>query len=335
MSPGEALPTTAELIKEFEASQSTISNALTRLISQGIVERPHGRKRLVVAEHGAFSLFKITLIKPLWPSPDYDALLQAVYEAGSQEHWSFSVQTFTDIGSLNWARAIGDSDAVILMGPGNIPRHLYQALNSSRRPIVLMRDKPEGLKTNFVWVNDRAVGRLATEHLLGVGHRRIAVMLSEPVNASSSQRMSGWREALKNAGVTDFDQLILDCTVRPGSEATTGSYRLLASILEKSPPQFTAIFCVSWTGALAAMRALREIGRNIPDDVSIITYGSEAAFGEFLNPPLTLIRTDVRHHAAEAIRMVRTALTKANTPPETVLLEPVIEIRGTTAPCRS
>ena len=334
MPPGEPIPTMAELIAEFNASQSTISNALARLRSQGLVERPQGRKRLVVAEHPARALFKITLLKPLWPSPDYDALLQAIYEAGTQENWTFDVATFTEIGSLNWARAIGDSDAVILMMPGTIPDQLAKTLNSLRQPLVILRDNPESVRANYIWVDDRAVGRMATEHLLALGHRRIAILLSEPVNASSSSRMRGWRDALKEAGVADFDNLIFDCSVRKGTNAIKGSYeRFVAILRQPALPEFSAVFCVGWTGALAAMRALRESGREIPGDVSVITYGSEAAFGAFLNPPLTTVRTDVREHAAEAIRVLRNALTTVDAPPETVLLKPDLDICGTTAPC--
>ncbi|MEJ0001466.1 MAG: substrate-binding domain-containing protein [Verrucomicrobiota bacterium] len=285
MPPGEAIPTMAELTSEFKASQATISLALTRLRNQGIIERPQGRKRLVVAEHNTQSLFKITLLKPLWPSPDYDALLQAIYEAGLAEHWNFNVQTFTDIATVNWTRATGDSDAVILICPAAIPPHLTQPLNSLRKPLVLMRDKPEGVKASFVWVDDRAVGRMATEHLLELGHRRIAVMLSEPVNSSSSQRMMGWRDALKDAGITDVNGLILDCTVRMQADAIKGSYDRLSVLLQQgNVPEFSAVFCVGWTGALAAMRALRETGLDIPRDVSVITYGSEAALWRVPQP---------------------------------------------------
>ncbi len=275
------------------------------------------------------------MLKPLWPSPDYDALLQAIYDAGSREHWTFNVQTFTEIGTLNWSRAVGDSDAVILMMPGTIPRHLVQPLNSSRRPIVVLRDRPDDVKANYVWVDDRQVGRMATEHLLSLGHRRIAVMLSEPPNMSSTQRMTGWRDALREAGVTDFDKLIFDCSVRSGTNAITGSYEKF-NILLRQPevPEFSAVFCVGWTGALSAMRALRETGREIPRDVSLITYGSESAFGDFLNPPLTTVKTDVTAHAAEVIRMLRNALNQGDTEPEAILLKPDLNIRGTTAPYR-
>jgi LacI family transcriptional regulator len=157
-------------------------------------------------------------------------------------------------------------------------------------------------------------------------------MLSEPVNSSSSQRMMGWRDALRDAGITDMNNLIFDCSVRPGTNAITGSYERLTSLLEKGVPDFSAIFCVGWTGALATMRALRENGREIPKDVSVITYGSEAAFSAFLNPPLTTVSTDVNTHAAEAIRLVRTALSDTSAQHESILLKPTIDIRGTTAP---
>ena len=334
MPPGEPIPTMTELIAEFDSSQATISQALSRLRIQGIIERPPGRKRLVVAENAAYSLFKVTVIKPLWPSPDFDALLQAIYEEGLKEHWTFDVMVFTELGSLNWSRAVAQSDAFILISPANIPRHLAQAIVNSRKPVVLMRDNIAGVKANYICVDDRAVGQVATEHLINLGHKKVAVMLSEPVNSSSSMRMMGWRDAMKTAGISNRDKLIYDCSVRPGTDALSGSYERLLPLIKDGKMDFTAIFCVAWTGALAAMRALRESGCDVPSDVSLITYGSEGIFAAFLNPPLTLVRTDVRKHASEAIRLIKNGLEGADSNFETIILQPDIELRGTTAPLK-
>ena len=331
MVPGEPLPTVIVLMREFDASQATISSALRRLRSQGLIERPMGKKRLVVANVSARTLFRLSFIRSLWATPDHDAVFNAIYEEGHNEHWGFDVHNFSDVASLNLEHAVGDNDGAIILGLGtNPPAHLVKALQSSRKPLVFLRERPEGIQSSLVWVDDREVGNMATNHLLGLGHRRILIMLSEPPNASSSLRLLGWRDALQAAGEKNFEELIVDCSVKPGNDAIGGSYERLMMWFKEPTPEFTAMFCTSWTGALAAMRAFRETGRSIPDDVSLITYGSEAAFSAFLNPPLTTVRTDVKVHAREAIRLMRAALTNVQAKGETLLLKPTMAVRGST-----
>jgi LacI family transcriptional regulator len=193
-----------------------------------------------------------------------------------------------------------------------------------------MRDKPEGADGSLVWVDDRKIGVMATGHLLRLGHRRIAVMLSEPLDPSSSRRLTGWREAMRAANQKGCDDLIVDCSVNSGEDAIVGSYERLLDWLKRPKCEFTALFCVSWTGALAAMRALRENGMEVPRDVSLITYGSEGAFSEFLNPPLTTVRTEVRQHAIHAVRLVKEALTQERWNSEKVIVEAHIVERKST-----
>ena len=332
MLPGEPLPTVAELKAEFEASQVTISAALERLRRQGLVEIPEGRGRLVVAQASARTLFTVSFIRHLWFTPDYEAVFNAIYKAGHDRHWGFTVYTFADVGSLSMDRALADADAAIILGLGyaSPPAHLIKSFNNSRKPIIFLRDKPENVQASLLWVDDREFGRLATHHLLELGHRRILCMLSEPQNPSSSLRMFGWRDALQKAGARDFDKLVVDCSVQHGEDAMEGSYQRLMMWLKAPHPKFTAIFCASWTGALGAMRALRECGLTIPGDVSLVTSGSEATFSDFINPPLTTVRVTAQEHAQETIRLVHQALNSEKSKTEKVLLQPTLHKREST-----
>lgn len=336
MTAGELVPKVAELMQEFSASQATIMAALNRLRRQGIIERPLGRRRLIVAARSRPPVARVALIRPLWSTPDYDALMNAIYHAGHAAHFEFHAYVFADVVALNLLRAIeAEDDAAIITGVVNPPLHLVKAFNATRRPLVFMRDKPAEVEGSHIWVDDRKIGVLATEHLLGLGHRRIAALLSEPVNPSSSQRLGGWRDAMAAAGERNFDQLVIDCSVNVGEDAISGSYGRLAEWMKQPRSEYTAMFCVSWTGALAAMRALRENGRVIPADVSLITYGSEGAFSAFLNPPLTTVRTDVNEHARLAVQLIKQALTHENWEPETVLIEPTVIERESTGRLQS
>ncbi|HEX4084413.1 MAG TPA: substrate-binding domain-containing protein [Chthoniobacteraceae bacterium] len=333
MSPGEMLPTIEELKRKYDCSQATIMQALDRLRMQRLIERPSGKKRIVVAQNGVAPKFRLNLIRPLWSSPDYDGMTNRVYELGHKEHFGFGLYIYSDIEELNIDDALQNADAGLMFGNLDMSPAQITALNGSRKPIVFLRDKPRGVRAGSVWVDDLAVGLLATGHLLELGHRRIAVMLSEPPNPSSSTRLEGWRQAMAKAKTKDIDSLIVDCSVESGVDAMSGSYARLCQWLDERPLNFSALFCVGWTGALAALRAFRERGIRVPEQMSVITFASEAPICDFTAPPLTAVQVDLDHYTREVIRLIEENL--AGGEPEIttkdIALKPHLVIKQSTA----
>lgn len=336
LSPGEMIPTVAELKEQYEASQATITQALERLRQQGIIERPAGKKRLVVARIGARPDFRVTLIRPLWSSPDYDSITNHIYELGLKENFGFGVHIYSSINDLNLEHALQNSDAGIVLGDLQMGADQVKAFNGSRKPVVFLRDKPAKVQRDSVWVDDVAVGRLATQHLQKLGHSRILVMLSEPSNPSSTARMQGWKQAMEKRGTAKFEQLISDCSVPSGTDSLTGSYHRFGAWLDSRKGSFTAVFCTAWTGALAVLRTLRERNIRVPEDVSVITFASELPLCDFTAPALTAMEMDVERYTREAMRLVTKHLRGTEYPvkPENIRLTPTLVQRGSTGPAR-
>jgi DNA-binding LacI/PurR family transcriptional regulator len=332
MSPGEMLPTVEKLKLKYKCSQVTITQALERLRNYGLVDRPSGKKRLVVAKVGVRPSFRVTLVRPLWPSPDYDSITNAIYELGHDENFGFNIYLYGDPQQLNIDHALRNSDAGLVIGDRHISKEQIEAFNGCRKPIVFLRDKPEAIKAGYVWVDDLAVGQLATNHLLDLGHKNIAIMLSEPANVSSTLRLQGWRKALQKKGVKEFSSLVIDCSVSPGNDAITGSYKRFCSWLDTNEIKFTALFCVAWTGALAALRALREHAVQVPQDLSLVTYASESSICGFTAPPLTTVQIDTKAYAKQAIRLIRESLAVQQPVSliEEIHLKPYLEEREST-----
>ena len=332
MSPGEVLPTVEKLKSKYKCSQVTITQALERLRDYGLVERPSGKKRLVVASLGARPSFRVTLVRPLWPSPDYDSITNAIYELGHDENFGFNIYLYGDAQQLNIDHALRNSDAGLVIGDRNMTKQQIEAFNGCRKPVVFLRDKPDEVKAGYVWVDDLSVGQVATNHLLELGHKKIAVMLSEPANVSSTLRLQGWRKSLQKKGVKDFSSLIIDCSVAPGSDAIVGSYNRFRNWLQAEEVNFTALFCVAWTGALAALKALREHSIRVPEDLSLVTYASESSICGFTAPPLTTVQIDTKAYAKQAIRLIRESLAvqRPHSLIEEIHLKPYLEEREST-----
>lgn len=337
MAPGDLLPTVAEMMSEFDASQATITQALDRLRRQGVIERPLGRKRLVVAKLSERTLHKVVFIRPSWPSPDYDRLLYAVQEAAIKRHWGVDIVSYGSLDNLNFARALDSNDAALFVPWSEpIPDHMKKAIESSEKPIVCLREHPpRGMRIRSVHLDDYEIGRTATNHLLQLGHRNIVAMTSEPQTSLTSQRLSAWRDALEKAGVRQASRLLADCSVKPGTNSLHGSYEKFKAWFQSSTrPEFTALFCIDWTGALGAMRALREHGMEIPRDVSVITYGGEEAWNAFLNPPMTTVEINLQEFATKALEQLEEALTGAPAAQQgrAIRLKPFLVVRGSTQP---
>ena len=308
MSPGELLPTVEQIKKKYKVSQTTVTQAIERLRAQGVVERPFGRRRLAVSRAGSRPLFQVTLIRPLWSSPDYDTITNVIYTLGQELHVGFNLYIYRNIDDLNVDAALRNSDAGLIIGDRLMSREQVNAFNRLRKPVVFLRDKPDAVKAHSVTINDFLVGQTATRHLVDLGHRRIVAMLSEPPNPSNSLRLDGWSNALTSAGVRKQDEMIADCSVRHGKDSMQGSYERFSAWLDTNRTPFTGLFCVTWTGALAALRAFRERKIAVPGKVSLITYDSESAISAFMNPPLTTVGINVGQYANDAIRLIQRAL---------------------------
>jgi len=140
-------------------------------------------------------------------------------------------------------------------------------------------------------------GLAATRHLLSLGHRRIAAIVGPADVMCSRARLDGYRSALEEAGVGVDPAL-----VRHGDFFVGGGYRHGAELLAL-PDRPTAVFAGSDLQALGVMRAAREAGLRVPEDLSIVGY-DDLPVAAWIGPPLTTVRQPLQEMAATAARMV-------------------------------
>lgn len=142
-----------------------------------------------------------------------------------------------------------------------------------------------------------AGARAATEHLIGLGHRRIGFLGGRPDLESARLREEGYREALKDAGI-DIDEGLMRVGGYRPDLADSPAHELLSL-----PDRPTAIFAANDLSAIRTMEVARQLGLRIPDDVSVIGFDNvpESALTE---PPLTTVAQPIHTMGAEALRMV-------------------------------
>lgn len=333
MRPGDPVYTVEQIKARFGVSQATVTRALERLRREGIIHRPTGRARLFISEIAPKALHRIAIIRPTWPSPDYDAMVRGLIEIGQERGWAFEIiAAAATLAEVDLERAIGGNDGAILLFSANrIPDHIASALRKPRKPVVLVRELPVEVPVTGVTLDDVEVGRLAVEHLAGLGHRQILAVVSEPMMRSVHERVIGWRQGMRAIGVADCEHLLLDCGVAQGQDSIRHTHEVVRRWIKGDHPEFTAVFCVHWTGALAVSRALREdAGMTTPGDVSMIAFAGESLLLPYLNPPLTSVEFDMKQYAATAIDLLQKHFDDPDAEPTQTRIMPYVVERGST-----
>jgi DNA-binding LacI/PurR family transcriptional regulator len=178
-------------------------------------------------------------------------------------------------------------------------------------------------RTVTVGVGAHALARAATEHLLDLGHATVHHLAGPRRWYATKDRIEGWRAALAARGAHEPPLLNGDWSAASGYEAG----RALAS--DRS---VTAVFAAGDEMAIGLIHALREAGRRVPEDISVVGFDGNPVFA-YVSPPLTTARQPFEAAAGEGIRLLVHAIEKPGTeaPPAS---EPPVEliVRGSTAP---
>jgi len=175
----------------------------------------------------------------------------------------------------------GRADGVVVSGPLFDDPELAD-LVAEGFPIVIQGHLP-GAAAPSVDVDNVASARLAVDHLLELGHRRIACITNAALTyTAAADRLAGYREALATAGLAAAPEL-----VEAGAFDAESGHRAMTRILERARPD--AVFVASDVVALGAIGALREAGLRVPDDVSVVGF-DDVPLAAYFDPPLTSIR---------------------------------------------
>jgi LacI family transcriptional regulator len=197
-------------------------------------------------------------------------------------------------------------------------------------PVVVVNAEPAALPINFVTSDNPGGARLAAEHLLGLGHRRIAYIRGDEGFTADLPRFEGFAAACREAGIpaADLVQIRGDGRFEGGERAMT---ELLAT-----HPDVTAVAAHNDVTAIGAMRALRAARRRVPQEISIIGCDDIAA-ASWVVPALTTVEQQKAVMGHMAVRRLLDMLDDPDAagPPETVLLPMLLRVRESTGPAPS
>jgi DNA-binding LacI/PurR family transcriptional regulator len=193
-----------------------------------------------------------------------------------------------DPRDTDWAHKYLDTgrvDGFILMTSTRKQSHIHALLDIGA-PFIVWGIPLPGFSYCSVMGDNATGGRLAGEHLIRLGRKRIAFLGGPSEELEVQQRYAGFKSALAAAGMA------LDAAlIAYGDFSDTSGTAAMLKLLEHAP-DLDAVFVNSDLMAIAAMDALREQGRRVPEDVAVVGY-DDLSIAEHSNPPLTTIRQNV------------------------------------------
>jgi LacI family transcriptional regulator len=203
---------------------------------------------------------------------------------------------------------------------------LLAEVAASGTPVVLVNRSLEDGSLPAVTVNDRQGIRLAVDHIVGLGHERIA-HVAGPQNVSTGhRRYLGFVEAMAAAGLEAPAERISFATAFTEPDGASACEELLAH-----EPRLTAIVAANDRLALGCYDTLEAHGLRCPEDVSIVGF-NDMPFVDRLRPPLSTVRVPQREIGAVAADLLLQRLSDGTQTAREILLEPSLIIRGSTAP---
>ena len=150
-----------------------------------------------------------------------------------------------------------------------------------------------------VSIDDYRTAYAAVEELIKLGHRRIAALVPGCSDRSISElRYNGFRAALRDNGI-DYDPALL---VETGGFEMPETYQGMSALIERGA-EFSAVFTLSDTTAMAAMKALEDHGRRVPEDCSVIAIDG-INVSEYISPTLTTMVQPVEEMGRESVRIL-------------------------------
>jgi DNA-binding LacI/PurR family transcriptional regulator len=333
--PGRQRPTIYDVARLAGVSTATVSRAVngtgqiaasTRATIEAAVEQLGYRPNTIARSLVTKSTQTIALLLPDITNPFYAALVSGIQETAlSHGHTMLLCTTESDpereehyLRVLRAKQVDGALVDGLVLPPDRIARFVEDGF-----PIVCLDRDIDSRSIPLVQVDNRLGGRIATQHLIDLGHTRIGHVTGAGELGISDERLAGYRDALTGARLpVDFD------LVEEGRFTDDGGHDAARRLLEREPG-VTAIFAANDLSALGVLNAVAEVGKRVPEDVSVVGF-DDLHLSAYTAPPLTTVRQPAVEIATLATEIL-IGLTKGGEVDEMRhLLEPELVVRAST-----
>jgi len=289
--PGQVIGTERGLAGETGLSRGSIRRAIDTLIEERLVERRVGKG--IYVNEGQAAKILIQMVVAGLEAHICHEVSRAVQRAGRAH--DIQVQIYDAHGNLDL-----DIDFLRRLPKTNVDGAIIVAVHSHRFtealftlknagfPMVLVDQRLNSLEAPSVLTDNHKGGLIVGSELIRHGHRRVGLIGN--LNAHTVRdRLQGLQDAFHSTGLGFDESLVMDLKITdPFSPSPEPVNRCVNTLLERADRP-TAIFCADDTIAMRAYTAIKKMGLNIPQDVSVVGF-DDSPFCSYLDPPLATVR---------------------------------------------
>ena len=311
-SPTKLAPATLEKVKAAATQLNYKPNALAQALRSN---RAHA---ILVIVPDISNNFFSRILEGIEATAKERGLSPLLANSGDDEEFERNC-----IGMVRARRA----DGIIQLGARSI-EELLRGESSRDIPFVHAVEFSRRSHAPAVGIDNRKAAQSMTQHMIDLGHRKIGLIGGSASSDITRLRLDGYRQALQDAGIE-----VNDNWVEHGEYSIHAGLSGAKNLLGRAP-ELTAVFCLSDEIAIGAMAAARELGRKLPDDLSIGGFDN-IEFGEYTVPPLTTITQPSRRMGRRAMELMLQILDNADDiPTEPIILDAELVIRDSLAPLK-
>lgn len=217
----------------------------------------------------------------------------------------------------------------IILTPHGHSAAYIEHVRACGTPIVIIDQKIDRAERDFVGSNTRLAASMLTEHLVNLGHQRIAQITGPHHLWTATERIGGFRDTLAAKGIAVDETLIVN-----GDYDDEKAYEITMGLMTRPNPP-TAILAASNVMALGALQALQDLGLTCPDDVSLATI-DDIPWSAVIRPKITMVLQDIETIAQTAIEFLLERIELSDPgaipSPRERVLTPRMVVGGSTAP---
>jgi LacI family transcriptional regulator len=334
-----ARPTISDVARRAGVSTATVSRVLAgigrsrpetaaavRAAAEALGYRPSGVARsLRMQRTRTLGLIVSDVQNPFFPE-----LVQAADDAARAIDYSILLGSaaFDEIRAVHYLNLMVDRrvDGMIVAS-SQISDASWTWLIASPVPVIVVNSEPPDARVASIASDNEGGSRLAVEHLVELGHRRIGYIRGPQSFTAARPRLVGFRTASAAAGLHPAETPVLR------SDGQVESGELVTARMIDEAPWLTAVAAYNDLTAIGALRALRAAGRRVPEDISVIGFDDIAA-ASWVVPGLTTIAQQKAEMGRLAVDYLARTLDAGDDPPppEVIRLSTNLRLRESTGP---
>ena len=330
-----------DIARDLGVSVVTVSKVLRNVPEIGEETRRRVLKRMKELDYqpnqAARSLatgraFMMGLIVPDLVHPFFAQVAKGASRIFREQHYGLVISSSEqdpDLEKEEIQQMLGRRLDVLLIASAQWRVESFRRIEAQQKHYILIDRRFEGLAANFVGTDDVMAGKIATEHLIENGYRRIAHLGGTDIS-TAMDRLRGYQQALADNRLPAPAEYI-HRRAHSDDEGDAAGYEGMKALLDLNPRP-DAVFCYNDPMAMGAMEAALDAGLRVPDDLAIVGCGN-VKYARMLRVPLSSVDQDSEGLGEQAAGLaLELAKAKNALRPKTILLPPTLVVRESTVP---